>query len=153
MTKPHVHTFYRAWFTWVDPIVLFFTILACIFTPADVLNTVVPADLAPLQRFHECLFHQSAALYAFMAIMFAVLLRASPDPKVWRVVQAATLLVDVALLATMYGALKQQGRLETTKWRGGDYFNFLFTVWVAVVRIAFLMGIGGADGGNSKKIA
>ncbi|CAO2655519.1 Nn.00g043220.m01.CDS01 [Neocucurbitaria sp. VM-36] len=154
MTKPHVHTFYRVWFTWVDPITLFFTVLGCIFAPGDALELLVPSFLSPFQPLQAALIHQTAALYGFMAIMFGVLLRISPDPKVWRVVQAATLFVDISLLVTMYFALKLQGRLETDKWRGIEWFNSLFTIWVAVVRIAFLMGVGGEDGSsaNAKKI-
>lgn len=152
MAKAHVHDFYRVWFTWVDPIVLFFTVIACVIAPATVLDTAVPASIAPLNPYHACVFHQCAALYGFMAIIYGVLLRVSPDPKVWRVVQAATLAVDIALLATMYGALQQQGRSATVNWRGGDWFNMLFTVWVAVIRVAFLMGVGAEDGSSAKKI-
>lgn len=97
------------------------------------------------------LLHQSAALYGFMGIIFAVLLRASPDPKVWKIVQAATLGVDISLLITMYLMLAQQGRLETKAWRGGDWSNIGLTVLVAVIRTAYLMGIGGKGKSLTKK--
>lgn len=153
MASPHVHPFYRVWFTIIEPVVLFFTVLACIFSPATILETVLPPSIEPFSPIsHGPLLHQSAALYGFMAIIFGVLLRVSPDPKIWRIVQAATLGVDLALLATMYALLKQQDRLDVAGWRGGDWFNALFTVFVAVIRVAYLRGIGGQDENRAKKV-
>jgi hypothetical protein len=77
-------------------------------------------------------------------------LRASQDAKVWRIVQAATLAVDVSFIGIMLGALKMQGRLGTWgEWRGIESFNLGFTVMIALGRIAFLMGIG--EGNVDKK--
>ena len=126
------------------PLVLSFTVLGCVFDPDSMLDTFVPVSIWPLEAHHKYLLHQLAILYAFMAITFGVLLRASPDPKVWSIVQAGTLFVDVALVAAMYDALKQQGRLDAAKLRSGDWFGLVFTVWVALIRLAFLLGVGGA---------
>lgn len=152
MPQPHVHSLYRIWFTIVDPAVLFFTVLACIFSPATILETVVPPSIEVFNpKTHGPLLHQAAALYGFCGIIFGLLLRQSSDPKVWRIVQAATLGVDVSLLATLYNLLRLQGRTDLSAWGGGDWFNMLFTVWVALVRVAFLMGIGG-DKGVARKV-
>ncbi|KAF2626290.1 hypothetical protein BU25DRAFT_459434 [Macroventuria anomochaeta] len=151
MPQPHVHSFYRTWFTTVDPIVLFFTVLTCIFSPATILETVVPRSIEPYNPLtHGPLLHQAAALYGFCGIIYGVLLRASPDPKVWRIVQAATLGVDISLLATLYNLLRLQGRTDLSTWHGGDWFNMLFTVWVALIRIAFLLEIGGSEDKTKK---
>lgn len=151
MAVPHVNNFYRVWFTWFDPTVLFLTVLGCIFAPATVLETAVPAHISPFQPLQACLMHQAAVLYAFMGIMYAVLLRASPDPKVWRIVQAATLMVDIGLIAAQQGALWQQDRLDPAKWTSGDWGNMGFTLLVAVGRVAFLMGIGGGAQETARK--
>ncbi|KAH6639053.1 hypothetical protein C7974DRAFT_373337 [Boeremia exigua] len=144
MPQPHVHSFYRIWFTIVDPTVLFFTVLTCIFSPATLLETVVPRSIDPYNPLsHGPLLHQTAALYGFSGIIYGVLLRVSPDPKVWRVVQAATLGVDIALLVTLYELLRLQGRTDVSTWHGGEWFNLLFTVWVALIRAGFLLGVGG----------
>jgi hypothetical protein len=143
MSTPHIHPFYRIWFTIVDPAVLVLTILACILVPSTILETTVPASFAsydPLS--HGPLLHQSAALYAFMAIIFGVLLRASNDLKIWRIVQFATLVVDVGLLITLWAMLKQQKRLDFDALVSGDWLNAGFTVWVAAIRVAFLGGLG-----------
>jgi hypothetical protein len=103
---------------------------------------VVPEPLPPVDALLSTLLHQCAALYGFMAVMFAVLLRATSDRKVWRIVQTATLAVDVSLLVGGLVNLEQQGRLELSKWRGIDWVTISFTVWVGIVRVCFLMGVG-----------
>jgi|SRR5690242_1133260 len=151
MSQPHVHSFYRIWFTTVDPTVLFFTVLTCIFSPDTVFATTFPPSIETYDPMtHGPLLHQAAALYGFLGIIFAVVLRVSPDPKVWRIVQAAVLGVDISLLATMYNILRLQDRTDVGAWRGGDWFNILFTVWVALIRVAYLLGVGG-DNDTAKK--
>lgn len=153
MSPPYINSFYRIWFTNVDPLVLLGTVITCIVSPATILETVLPPSIEPFSALsHGPLLHQSAALYGFMMIIFAWLLRASPDRNVWRIVQWATLSVDIGLLVTMYAMLKQQGRLELKDWLSGDYANFGFTSLVAVIRIAFLLEIGGDGSVGAKKV-
>lgn len=151
MPQPHVNAFYRIWFTWIDPIVLLTSVLACIFTPRDAVEMLVPASVSPYDPILDVFVHQAAVLYAFMGIMFAVLLRVSSDPKVWRIVQGATLLVDLSLIVMTFTTLKQQGRSNTDDWRTIDWFNLLFTVWVAVIRVGFLANVGGSNMAKTKK--
>lgn len=147
MTHPHIHPFYRFWFTIVDPIFLLLTVLKCIFAPAAVLEILGPPSIEPYSPLsHGPLLHQAAALYGFAGIIYAVLLRASPDPKVWRMVQAATLGLDCALLAIFFNVFRLQGRLDVGTWHGRDWFNIGFTVWVGIIRAAYLMGVGGRMG-------
>lgn len=155
MPQPYVHTFYRIWFTIVDPAVLLLTVLTCVFSPATILESAVPPSIEPYSPVsHGPLIHQAAAVYGFMGIMFGVLLRASPDPKVWRIVQAATLGVDVALLAIVYNVLRLQGRTDIKAWTFGDWHNILLTAWVALIRVAFLAGVGGDENiKNGRKAA
>lgn len=138
-----IHAFYRIWFTVIDPVVLVFTVLVYILRPSIILETSIPSSIVPYNTMsHNPLLHQSAALYAFMAIIFGVLLRASSDIKVWKIIQFATLVVNCGLLVTMWAILKSQGRLDLSEWRDRDWFNTGFTVWVALIRIAFLGGVG-----------
>jgi hypothetical protein len=83
--------------------------------------------------------------------MFGVLLRASSDAKVWRIVQGATLMVDISLIAIMFAGLNQQGRLAMDKWRGMEWFNMIFTAVITLGRVAYLMGVGGGADGKIKK--
>lgn len=115
MSQPYVHPFYRIWFTTVDPIVLVFTALACIFSSDTILETVVPREVDPSNPVSNGgLLHQAVALYAFCGIIHGVLLRVLPDPRVWKTVQAATLGVDISLLATLYNLLRLQGRTDVS---------------------------------------
>jgi hypothetical protein len=148
--KPHINTFYLLWFTYFDPLVLFLTVASCILTPSIALEMLVPASVSPYDPLQAPLMWHLAPLFGFMGIMFGVLLRASQDAKVWRIVQAATLAVDVSFIGIMVGALEMQGRLGTWgEWRGIERFNLGFTVMIALGRIAFLMGIG--EGNVDKK--
>jgi hypothetical protein len=139
----HINTFYLLWFTWFDPIVLFFTVLSCVFDPAGSFDMLVPSSVSPYEPLQAPLMYQIASFVGFMGIIFAVLLRASPDPTVWRIVQGATLAVDLSLIAVMAKALEMQGKLgKWGEWRGMEKFNMLFTVAIALGRMAFLMRVG-----------
>lgn len=81
-------------------------------------------------------------LWGFTGVIYGVLLRASPDLKVWRIVQAATLGVDISLLAIFYDMLRLQGRLDLRAWHSGDCLNIGFTVLVGLFSVD-LMGVGG----------
>lgn len=152
MSQPaHINTFYRLWFTWFDPLVIAATVCAIISNPAESTEMLVPASVSPFQPLQAAILYQCAPLFGFMGIMFGVLLRASNDPKVWRIVQAATLVVDVSLIAIMVDALRVQGRLEVERWRGIERFNIAFTLAIALGRVAFLMGLGGKGKALGKK--
>lgn len=86
-----------------------------------------------------------------MGLVFAFVLRASSEPKVWRIVQASTLLVDVSLIVIMAVSLEMQGRLSTAEWRPIEWVNMVFTALVAVGRVAFLLGVGETKGVSTKK--
>jgi hypothetical protein len=151
MVQPHIHPFYRLWFTWIDPLTLILTSTTCFLDPAAALELTVPAEVSAFVPTQAVLLHQTGILYLFVGTMFAVLLRASPDPKVWKIVEAATLGVDVALIATVFVSLETQGRLGLERWRGMDFVNLGFTVWVAGIRVAYLAGVGSGRQGRAKK--
>lgn len=154
MPQPHINTFYRIWFTWFDPLVLLLTIISSIANPAGFLEMLAEPAIAPyIALSHGPLIWQCAPLYGFMGLIFAFLLRASPDPKVWRIVQAATLVVDVSLVVILVAALRMQGRLAVGMWRPIEWVNVVFTTLVGVGRVAFLLGIGELKGAGAKKRA
>lgn len=153
MPQPHVHPFYRIWFTTIDPAVCLLTALTCIFSPATILETAIPPSIeaySPLS--HGPLLHQTGALFYFLAVIYGVLLRMSDDPQVWRIVQSATLGLDLGILATLWNALRMQGRSGVGEWAGGDWGNIGFTCLVAVIRVGFLAGVGGGKR-EGKKVA
>ncbi|KAH6894744.1 hypothetical protein B0T10DRAFT_481037 [Thelonectria olida] len=86
MAPKSIHSFYRIWFTWVDPLTLAPTVYALIFTPEFMLESLVPVTILVYNPDQSFLFHQLAALYAFVGTMLAGVLRVSPDSKVWRTI-------------------------------------------------------------------
>ncbi|KAJ3535530.1 hypothetical protein NM208_g537 [Fusarium decemcellulare] len=134
MAQPNIHSFYRVWFTCVDPLTLVPTVYALIFTPEFMLEGLIPLTMSAYNPDQSFLFHQLAALYAFVAIMFAGVLRVSPDVKVWRIIIGAVLLIDIAILASMCVSLEHQGRLKLSAWRWQDWGNLVFTGGVAIIR-------------------
>ncbi|KAG7407012.1 hypothetical protein Forpe1208_v013348 [Fusarium oxysporum f. sp. rapae] len=152
MSELNVNNFYRIWFTWVDPLTVLPTVYALIFTPEFILDGLIPLSMSAYNPDQAFLFHQLAALFAFVAIMLAVLLRISSDIKVWRVVIGGVLLIDIAILLSVFVSMKQQGRSELSMFRWQDWGNYLFTGWVAVVRALFLAGVG-VGGVNKGKMA
>lgn len=152
MALPNIHVFYRFCFKWLDPLVLAPTIYALIFTPQVMLDALVPATLSAYNPDQGFLFHQLAAMFAFVAIMLGGVLRISNEIKVWRVIIAGVLLIDIAMLASTYVSLKQQDRLSLGAMRLADWGNILFTGLVTAIRICFLAGVGVQDDTKSKNL-
>ncbi|SPJ73209.1 uncharacterized protein FTOL_02939 [Fusarium torulosum] len=137
MSHVKIHSFYRIWFTCVDPLVLIPTAYSLIFTPEFMLDGLIPVSMSAYNPDQAFLFHQLAALYLFIGIMLGVVLRVSSDIKVWRVIIGAVLMVDITILVSVNVSMKQQGRSELSQFRWQDWGNYLFTGWVALLRAAY----------------
>lgn len=86
-------------------------------------------------------------------LISAVLLRHTTDRGVWRIVQAADLLVDVAYFWGAFGAMHELGR-GVADWRAEDWGAVGITGCATVVRVCFLLGVGMGGGkgvGRAKK--
>ncbi|KEY75190.1 hypothetical protein S7711_01631 [Stachybotrys chartarum IBT 7711] len=150
MAQPTVHPFYHAWFKWVDIVVLVPTVYTLLTQPEAMLDAFIPASMSTYNPDQGFLFHHHAALYAFVGIILAGVLRVSNEINVWRVVQAAVLVVDVGLLASTYASLKQQDRLDMESMRAADWAGIIFAAFVAAIRVFFLLGVGVQKGAKSK---
>ncbi|KAM5360886.1 hypothetical protein ACJZ2D_013453 [Fusarium nematophilum] len=142
MSQQTIPSFYRFWFTWIDPLSLAPTVYGLLYTPEFMLEGLIPASMSVYDPQQSFLFHQLAALYGFVGITLAGVLRVSSDVKVWRVITAGVLLIDLTILASVYVSLEQQGRLGLEAWRWQDWGNLLWTGGVAVIRTLFLAGVG-----------
>jgi hypothetical protein len=152
MALPYIHVFYHFWFKWLDPLVLVPTIYALVFSPQVMLDAFVPAPLSAYNADQGFLLHQLAAMFAFVAIMLGAVLRVSDEIRVWRVVIGGVLLIDIAMLVSIYVSLKQQERLSLGAMRSADWGNILFTGLVTVIRIFFLAGVGVQQHAKSKNV-
>lgn len=142
MPQTTIHPFYRLWFTCIDPFSLVPTVLGLLFKPDLMMQGLIPATLSVRNPDHAFLFHHLAALYAFLALSLGGILRATKEIRVWKIVVAGVLMVDVSILASVFVSLDQQGRLGLAKWRWQDWGNLLYTGGVAIIRGLFLANVG-----------
>jgi hypothetical protein len=152
MALPNIHVFYHFWFKWLDPLVLVLTVYALIFTPQVMLDAFVPPPLSAHNPNQGFLLHQLAAIFAFVAITLGGALRVSREIIVWRVIIAGVLLIDIAMLVSIYVNLQQQDRLSLEAMRSADWGNVLFIGLVTAIRILFLAGVGVRDDIKSKNL-
>lgn len=120
------------------------------FTPAFVTNAFVPSTLAPHNPYFDFYPQQIGGSLLTIGILDVVLLRYTNDVTIWKILEVAVLLYDLALLWSNYEALKFQGRLSLGGLRVEDWGGIAITAQAAVVRVAFLMGVGLKGVGKGK---
>ncbi|KAL8381896.1 hypothetical protein RB595_005918 [Gaeumannomyces hyphopodioides] len=146
--------------TCVDPVLSVGTMLAALFAPDVLLTTFFPEHLvaaAPFPPLYRAILHQLGAWYLFHALVSGAALRATRDRAVWKISQAATLAVDSCILWDFYISILDQGRADPQTWTTGELAGVVYTVWVWVVRVAFLSDVGlsrrtAASDGAAKKL-
>jgi hypothetical protein len=151
MPQPYINNFYRITFTWVDPIALCASAYMYIFAKVQALQMVHPGPIAAPDTLQSATMHQVAVLLSFVAITTAVVLRVSSDAKIWKIIQAAVLAVEAGFLATTAVTLEEQGRLALGKLQGGEYVTIGGILPFMMIRVAYLIGIGGNGGTRTKK--
>ena len=152
---PQMAPFYRFWLPTLDPIVAFTGVLANVFAQSTILNSYnasfpstakhVPTEAA------VCLETIAGSLLATLFLQVVLLRARWNDLTVWRCVQLSILIVDLAMLGAMSKALYAQGRLSLIEWRWEEWTNMGITGGVALIRVAFLLGIGVKGQGKVRK--
>jgi hypothetical protein len=146
-----VPSFYRIWFTIVDPILSLIGVASNIFAPTSILNSYSPSFANPPTAETVVLLDSVSGFLTALTFLQLVLLRARPnDLAVWRSLQAAVLLVDFFMLVGFARALGMQERTSWTVWRTEEWTNLGVTGAVAVIRTSFLMGLGMGGHGKSR---
>ena len=112
----HIPTFYRIWFTYLDPLIALHATYMNYVTPGFVLNSQIAG--APFDPDYYPFFQQLGGFLASTAFLSAVLLRATAELRLWKILQAAVLIVDASLLGSIYTSLRHQSRLRPTDWHG-----------------------------------
>ena len=140
MSASAIPLFYRLAFAWFDPLVTLWAAYL-VFTDPD---TVIDSFAPNIQRNPDLdMFFQQTAGYTFaLCFLQAVLLRVTAELRVWKVLQCAILIVDVAVLYSLHWGLSNQGRLGMMHWRGEDWGCILMTVIPTVYRLLFLAEVG-----------
>ncbi|KAL2204312.1 hypothetical protein CC79DRAFT_1129087 [Sarocladium strictum] len=142
MAQERISSFYRIWFTWIDPLTLVPSVQMLLTDRAFFMDGLIPASMSVADPLHGFLFHGMAALYAFVGLMLAGTLRVTNEMAVWRMVVGGVLGIDVALMVSQYVSIEQQGRMSLERLRWQDWAAFGFTAGVAVIRTCFMAGIG-----------
>lgn len=145
MTTSVVPGFYHFFFTWFDPIVSFSGAITDFVNQDFVVNSLVPKALRNEESVnpnYKFIFQQAGGGMFAVAFLSGALLRATNDLKVWKYVQAAILIIDIAGLYSIWDALKSQDRLQLSTWRGEDWGCVGLTSFVTVLRVAFLVEAG-----------
>lgn len=147
MTPSHIPTFYRIFFTWVDPIMCLGGVLTHLLAPELVLKGFTPSILTPIATETAVLIDGMVGWFAGMAFLQASLLRSKPtDAAVWRAVQVAMTCVDAAMVGAFARSLRTTNEWNTQLWTGRDWGNIGGYSALVAVRVAFLMGVGVSKG-------
>lgn len=140
---------YRFFFTIIDPLLCTGGILTTLFSPDMFLKSFFsdPKITAETRLSLDC----NAGFFSAILVLQLYLLRARPnDLVVWKAVEAAALLTDIAFLGAFVRAAGEQGRLSLADWTLYEWSNNVILTVVAGIRTAFLLGAG-LSGGKGKR--
>ena len=133
---------YRVFFRVVDPTLSLFGVIMHLQSDKILPNYALEPTMPPATE-TRLLLDALVGFFAGLAFLQAVLLRARPnDVVVWKCLQAATILIDLAMLAGFYRALSSTGRLDVSTWRNEEWNNIMINSFVAMIRTLFVLGVG-----------
>ena len=151
MTTP-IPPIHRTFFTTLDPMIASLGVLGNLFMPASILKSYTPDYQTPIANETTVLLNSSAGYLACIMVLQIFLLRARPnDLVVWKTVQGAFCVTDVAILWALCNVLSVEGRTGVGSWRVEEWGNIGVTGLCAVLRGAFVMGVGLGGRGKGKK--
>ena len=136
-----IPAFYRIFFTYIDPIICLWGASMDFFLPTLVLSSHIPSPPTPDQG-HIMILKQRGGGMLNFGIVSAVLLRYTDDVNVWKIVQVACFVVDLAYYWSVWEVLGNQGRLNVATWRSEDWGSVVITGFAGAARLAFMMGVG-----------
>ncbi|KAM3429574.1 hypothetical protein NHJ13734_008116 [Beauveria thailandica] len=143
--------FYSFFFKNLDPLIALWGVYLNFVDPDAAVKASAPASTYdPSQVF---LFHQAGGLALAVAVVSAVLPRYSQDLGVWRILQFALFLSDIAGLSGIYNSLANQGRLSPTAWTSDDKGLAGSYVVLTLVRALFLLSVGFRKPASANKSA
>ncbi|KAF6236879.1 hypothetical protein HO173_005170 [Letharia columbiana] len=148
-----IPSFYRIWFTVVDPFLSIIGVYGNLFAPTSILNSYSSSYVSPPTTETIPLLDTTAGFLAGLAFLQVALLRAKPtDLTVWGALQGSTVLVDIAMCGWIYEGVVCRGRTDWRDWKVEEWTSLGNTAGVALIRTAFLLdvGMGGEERGDGK---
>ncbi|KAI5461768.1 hypothetical protein BGZ63DRAFT_424630 [Mariannaea sp. PMI_226] len=149
VSTPHIPLIYRGLFLFFEPCAALLGSFILHFTPWDFLNTMsATAKYAPD---NQVIYDYLAATYALFAFNEAVVLRLTNDLRVWKGIVVGILLCDAIHLYGSWAELGSTMFWNPLNWRTEDWTNLGLLWGQAVIRIAFVFGVGLGNNGHAKK--
>jgi hypothetical protein len=145
----NIPSFFRLFFTWLDPIICIWGAYMDFFDPTLVLSSHIPHPTADLG--HAMILKQRGGGMLNFGFISAVLLRYTNDIKIWRIVQVSLLIVDFACFWAIWDVLGVQQRLSPSSWRAEDWGSIVITGTATLTRVLFLLGVGVKSKVNTHK--
>jgi hypothetical protein len=143
---------YRIWFLYLEPLAALGGTYLSIFNPDRFLSGTLPLPTylsiasspngsVPITPLLELLLTNIGALYLLFAINEGIVLRLTKEKSVWFGVMGAMLASDVGHIYAVY-AIAPERMWALASWNGDEWVNVGMLVFGAVLRAAFLMGVG-----------
>ncbi|CAH0024746.1 unnamed protein product [Clonostachys rhizophaga] len=132
--------FYRFFFKNLDPLVAMYGVYLNFF--AQEMAVTGPAPNSHYDPDQVFLFFQCGGLALAIAFITAAVHRSTEDLKVWRAVQFALLLADIAALVGIYLSLSTQNRLAPSAWTDDDKGLLGSYIPLTLIRLAFILNVG-----------
>lgn len=145
-----IHFIYRLFFLLLEPISALVGAFFCHFRQRNYLALLdVPSAPPSVPTGTSVAMSQLANMYMFFALNEAVVLRSTPDLRVWRAVLAALLVAD---LGHLYSMRELGGRVywDILGWNIGDLGNVPWVYAGATMRVCFLAGVGLGESSDLK---
>jgi hypothetical protein len=151
------HPIYNFTFLWLDPFLSLIGFVGAFASPEKLIESWTPTTIPnpassalpalpnPRAIHHteyNVLIHELGGFFFTTMIIFSVLFRYTRDPFIWKLILACVGLIDFILLGSTAVQYKEQGRLDPATWRWEDWFSVGVTAYVAVARLAYVLGIG-----------
>ncbi|KAI5475486.1 hypothetical protein MNV49_001341 [Pseudohyphozyma bogoriensis] len=145
MSTSRIPLFYRVLFKYIDPPMPLFGLVAYTSYPSFILSGFVSSPILPPAPETTLLLYAMAGFYgALMSLQILLLHFAHPnDVRTWKILQGATVFVDVGMVAGFLKALDGQGRWwDLTRWRGDEMNQIVGNAVLGLIRLAFVLGVG-----------
>jgi hypothetical protein len=142
---------YKIWFLYFEPPAALGGMYLCIFQPNRILSAMMPvpaylaassgSDGVPITPLVRLMLLNIGALYGLFAIVGGVVLRLTKEKSVWLAVLAAMLVSDVGHIYAAY-EIAPERILQFANWSSDEWVNYGTLVFGALLRAAFVSGIG-----------
>ena len=135
---------YTTFFLTIEPLSTLLGAYFAYFHPHRYLTLTTPSvpPSALLPPSTAIVLQQLANLYLLLSLLSSLLLRTTADLAVWRVFLFALLVADVGHVWSVREAVGWEGYWKVWGWNAMDWGNLGFVYVAAVLRVAFLMGVG-----------